>query len=72
MGNRLSDLSLGEGWVEFGFANTPQSFDNIYQYVEEYIARQLRMLEYMLESRQSSWRFPSSLQTILNLLQINL
>ena len=30
------------------------------------------MLEYMLQSRESSWRFPSTLQTILNLLLINL
>ena len=32
----------------------------------------LRMLECMLQSRESSWRFPSTLQTILNLLLINL
>ena len=30
------------------------------------------MLEYMLQSRESSWRFPSTLQTILSLLLINL
>ena len=34
----------------------------------------LRLLEYMLQSRESSWRFPSTytLQTILNLSLINL
>ena len=32
----------------------------------------LRLLEYMLQSHKSSWRFPSTLQTILNLSLINL
>ena len=32
----------------------------------------LRLLEYMLQSRESSWRFPSTLQTIMNLSLINL
>ena len=32
----------------------------------------LRMLEYMLQSREPSWKFPSTLQTILNLVLINL
>ena len=32
----------------------------------------LRLPEYMFQSRESSWRFPSTLQTILNLLLINL
>ena len=32
----------------------------------------LRLLGYMLQSRESSWRFPSTLQTIMNLSLINL
>ena len=32
----------------------------------------LRLLEYMLQSRESSWRFPPTLPTILNLSLINL
>ena len=32
----------------------------------------LRLLVYMLQSRESSWRFPSTLPTILNLSLINL
>ena len=32
----------------------------------------LSLLEYMLQSHESSWRFPSTLQTILNLSLINL
>ena len=29
------------------------------------------MFEYMLQSRESSWGFPSTLQTVLNLLLVN-
>ena len=32
----------------------------------------LRLLEYMLQSHESSWRFPTTLQTIPNLSMINL
>ena len=31
----------------------------------------LRIFEYMLQSLESSWGFPSNLQTILNLLLVN-
>ena len=31
----------------------------------------LRMFEYMLQSHESSWGFPSTLETILNLLLVN-
>ena len=33
--------------------------------------RELRVPEYMLQSRESSWGFPSTLQTFLNLSLVN-
>ena len=50
-------------------------FVRVYQFAKSQElskVRALRMLEYMLQSRESSWRFPSTLQTILDLLLINL